>query len=136
MAKLKQTPVEFFKVDVGEVQLDGWMIKPHDFDPQKRYPVLFYVYGEPWGQTVLDSWGGRNRLWHGCWRNRVTSWRASITAARPRRVDVRGARLSIARWASSVQLIRQTRHARLRNGRLSTRRASASGAGAAAVLRR
>lgn len=66
LAKLKQTPVEFFKVDVGEgVQLDGWMIKPHDFDPQKRYPVLFYVYGEPWGQTVLDSWGGRNRLWHG-----------------------------------------------------------------------
>lgn len=66
LAQLKQTPVEFFKVDVGEgVQLDGWMIKPHDFDPQKRYPVLFYVYGEPWGQTVLDSWGGRNRLWHG-----------------------------------------------------------------------
>jgi dipeptidyl-peptidase-4 len=66
VSKLKQTPVEFFKVDVGEgVQLDGWMIKPPDFDPQKRYPVLFYVYGEPWGQTVLDSWGGRNRLWHG-----------------------------------------------------------------------
>ncbi|HKR14440.1 MAG TPA: S9 family peptidase [Pyrinomonadaceae bacterium] len=66
LAKLKQTPVEFFKVDVGEgVQLDGWMMKPPDFDPQKRYPVLFYVYGEPWGQTVMDSWGGRNRLWHG-----------------------------------------------------------------------
>ena len=31
------------------------MIKPPDFDPQKRYPVLFYVYGEPWGQTVLDG---------------------------------------------------------------------------------
>lgn len=66
IAKLKQSPAEFFKVDVGEgVQLDGWMIKPPDFDPQKRYPVLFYVYGEPWGQTVLDAWGGRNRLWHG-----------------------------------------------------------------------
>ncbi len=65
VAKLKPTPVEFFKVDVGDgVQLDGWMIKPPDFDPQKRYPVLFYVYGEPWGQTVLDSWGGRNGLWH------------------------------------------------------------------------
>src|SRR6201991_401968 len=66
LAKLKQTKSEFFKVDIGDgVQLDGWMIKPPDFDPQKRYPVLFYVYGEPWGQTVLDSWGGRNRLWHG-----------------------------------------------------------------------
>ncbi|HEU4768415.1 MAG TPA: S9 family peptidase, partial [Pyrinomonadaceae bacterium] len=65
IAKLKQTPAEFFKVDIGEgVQLDGWIIKPHDFDPQKRYPVLFHVYGEPWGQTVLDGWGGRNGLWH------------------------------------------------------------------------
>ncbi len=65
LGKLKPTTTEFFKVDIGEgVQLDGWMIKPPDFDPQKRYPVLFYVYGEPWGQTVLDSWGGLNRVWH------------------------------------------------------------------------
>ena len=65
LAKLKPTATEFFKVDIGEgVQLDGWMIKPPDFDPQKRYPVLFHVYGEPWGQTVLDRWGGRDRLWH------------------------------------------------------------------------
>jgi dipeptidyl-peptidase 4 len=65
LAQLKQTPTEFFKVDIGEgVQLDGWMIKPHDFDPQKRYPVLFFVYGEPWGQTVMDRWAGRDRLWH------------------------------------------------------------------------
>jgi len=64
VAKLKQCPSEFFRVDVGEgVQLDGWMIKPPDFDPQKRYPVLFYVYGEPWGQTVVDSWSGR-KMWH------------------------------------------------------------------------
>src|SRR5678816_3952276 len=66
IAKLKPTPSEFFKVDIGDgVQLDGWMMKPPGFDPQKCYPVLFYVYGEPWGQTVMDSWGGRNRLWHG-----------------------------------------------------------------------
>ena len=65
MAKLKATPYEFFKVDIGEgVQLDGWVIKPPDFDPQKRYPVLFHVYTEPWGQTVLDSWGGLNLRWH------------------------------------------------------------------------
>jgi dipeptidyl-peptidase-4 len=65
IAKLKPTPAEFFKVDIGDgVQLDGWMIKPPDFDAHKRYPVLFHVYGEPWGQTVLDSWGGRNELWH------------------------------------------------------------------------
>ncbi|HEY5401417.1 MAG TPA: S9 family peptidase [Pyrinomonadaceae bacterium] len=65
IAKLKPTATEFFKVDIGDgVQLDGWMIKPPDFDSQKHYPVLFYVYGEPWGQTVLDRWGGRDRLWH------------------------------------------------------------------------
>jgi dipeptidyl-peptidase-4 len=63
--KLKPTPVEFFRVDIGEgVQLDGWMIKPPDFDEKKRYPVVFYVYGEPWGQTVVDRWAGLNRMWH------------------------------------------------------------------------
>lgn len=65
LSKLKPTPVEFFRVNIGEgVELDGWMIKPPDFDSNKHYPVLFYVYGEPWGQTVLDAWGGRNELWH------------------------------------------------------------------------
>ena len=63
--KLRRGKTEFFRIDIGEgVQLDGWMIKPPDFDAQKRYPVLFYVYGEPWGQTVLDVWGGRNLLWY------------------------------------------------------------------------
>jgi len=62
---LKRLPAEFFRVDIGEgVQLDGWMIKPPDFDPSKRYPILFHVYGEPAGQTVLDRWGGTGYLWH------------------------------------------------------------------------
>jgi dipeptidyl-peptidase-4 len=65
LAKLKPTAAEFFKVDIGDgVQLDGWMIKPPGFDSQKKYPVLFFVYGEPWGQTVVDRWGGRDRMWH------------------------------------------------------------------------
>lgn len=55
----------FFRVDIGDgVELDGWMIKPSDFDPSKEYPVLFYVYGEPWSQTVVDRWGGSRYLWH------------------------------------------------------------------------
>ena len=62
---LKQRPVEFFRVDIGNnVLLDGWRIKPPDFDPSKHYPVLFYVYGEPAAQTVLDRWGGSTFLWH------------------------------------------------------------------------
>ncbi|HSB12019.1 MAG TPA: S9 family peptidase [Blastocatellia bacterium] len=65
LAKVKPCPHEFFRVDIGEgVQLDGWMIKPPDFDPSKRYPVLFYVYGEPWGQTVLDRWSSDRGMWH------------------------------------------------------------------------
>jgi dipeptidyl-peptidase-4 len=40
------------------------MLKPPGFDPTKNYPVLFYVYGEPAGQTVVDSWGGASYLWH------------------------------------------------------------------------
>lgn len=55
---------EFFRVDIGEVALDGWMMKPPGFDPQKKYPLLFYIYGEPAGSTVRDSWGGRNYLWY------------------------------------------------------------------------
>jgi dipeptidyl-peptidase-4 len=65
LAALKQCPKEFFRVDIGDgIQLDGWMIKPPDFDPRKRYPVFFYVYGEPWGQTVQDAWGGSTEIWH------------------------------------------------------------------------
>ena len=56
---------EFFKVDIGEgISLDGWMIKPPNFDPAKRYPVFIYVYGEPAGQTVIDRWSAGRYLWH------------------------------------------------------------------------
>ncbi|TKJ38338.1 MAG: S9 family peptidase [Planctomycetes bacterium B3_Pla] len=65
VAALKKLPTEFFRIDIGDgVLLDGWCIKPPDFDPQKRYPLFFYVYGEPAGQTALDRWGGEKYLWH------------------------------------------------------------------------
>ena len=59
---LHLNPKEFFKVEIGDVSLDAWMIKPHNFDPSKKYPLLFYVYGEPAGATVQDSWDGA-ALW-------------------------------------------------------------------------
>ena len=68
--QLKPVKQEFFKVGVNDgnggdnTQLDGWMMKPPDFDASKRYPVLFHVYGEPWGQTVLDQWSGGQMMWH------------------------------------------------------------------------
>jgi len=62
---IERRPTEFFRIDIGGgVELDGWCMKPPDFDPEKHYPVLFYVYSMPAGQTVLDRWGGNRHLWH------------------------------------------------------------------------
>lgn len=44
--------------------LNGYLIKPADFDPNKKYPVLMYVYGGPGSQNVLNSWGGSRDFWH------------------------------------------------------------------------
>jgi dipeptidyl-peptidase-4 len=59
--------VEFFKVKTSEgVEMDACMAKPDNFDPNKKYPVVFYVYTEPWGQLVKDQWGiGMNYLYQG-----------------------------------------------------------------------
>ncbi|MCD7935221.1 MAG: DPP IV N-terminal domain-containing protein [Tannerellaceae bacterium] len=61
-AALEVHPKEFLKVTSGDLQLDAWIIKPKDFDPAKKYPVIIEVYGEPWGSTVQDAWGGGD-LW-------------------------------------------------------------------------
>jgi dipeptidyl-peptidase-4 len=65
-AAILSSPPEFFKVKVaGGVTLDGWMLKPADFDPAKKYPVLTYVYGEPGAAMVRDAWGNLRNLFHG-----------------------------------------------------------------------
>src|SRR5690606_22401991 len=47
-------------------ELDGWMVKPAKFDPARKYPVVFYVYTEPWGQNVTDTYGtSQNFLYTG-----------------------------------------------------------------------
>lgn len=62
---LTKLSTEFFRVEIEPgVTLDAWCLKPPDFAPVKKYPVLVYVYGEPAGQTVVDRWGGRSWLWH------------------------------------------------------------------------
>lgn len=68
LPNLQETPkVEFFNITTSEgVQMDGWMVKPTNFDPAKKYPVVFYVYTEPAGTTVNDSYGaGRNYNYNG-----------------------------------------------------------------------
>lgn len=50
---------EFFTFKTSEgVMLNGWMIKPRNFDPNKKYPVIMYQYSGPSSQTVADSWNG------------------------------------------------------------------------------
>ncbi len=62
---LERQRAEFFKLDISDgLQVDGWRILPPDFDPSRKYPLFVYVYGEPAGQTVRDSWGGGGYLWH------------------------------------------------------------------------
>jgi dipeptidyl-peptidase-4 len=73
-AKLKTTiaeygfsKAEFFKFKTSDgTELNGLMVKPPDFDPSKKYPVLFTIYGGPGSQTVNNSWGtvsSWNQLW-------------------------------------------------------------------------
>jgi len=58
-------PPEFFSVEARDgLRLDGFMLRPADFDPSRQYPIINYVYGEPWGQTVVDAWGGARNMWH------------------------------------------------------------------------
>ncbi|MCC5854235.1 MAG: S9 family peptidase [Idiomarina sp.] len=56
---------EFFTVTARDgLELDGYLMRPRDFDESKKYPVVMYIYGEPWGQTVADRWLGHSWLWH------------------------------------------------------------------------
>ena len=55
---------DFFTVEVTDgTVLNGWMIKPVNFDPNKKYPVFMTVYGGPGNQTVMDQWE-YTALWH------------------------------------------------------------------------
>ena len=52
-----------FKTTDG-TELNAYIMKPADFNPSKKYPVLVYGYGGPGSQMVVDRWGGSRTLWH------------------------------------------------------------------------
>jgi dipeptidyl-peptidase-4 len=62
-----KSKIEFFKVTTSEdITMDAWLVKPNNFDSTKKYPVVFYVYTEPWGQNVRDEYGASyNYLYEG-----------------------------------------------------------------------
>jgi dipeptidyl-peptidase-4 len=65
LALLRRGETEFTRIDVGGgVELSAYVMKPVSFDPARKYPVLFHVYGGPGSQTVVDVWGGQQYLWH------------------------------------------------------------------------
>jgi dipeptidyl-peptidase-4 len=64
-AAITNPPVEWLKVPVADgVSLDGWVLKPRQFDPAKKYPLILFVYGEPWGANAVDAWAGNTTLFH------------------------------------------------------------------------
>ncbi|MFN7118932.1 MAG: S9 family peptidase [Saprospiraceae bacterium] len=65
MTEYKLSPAEFFKFKTSEnVELNGWMIKPSDFNANRKYPVLMFVYGGPGSQQVVDRFSGGNFWWY------------------------------------------------------------------------
>ncbi|WP_343638353.1 DPP IV N-terminal domain-containing protein [Chryseobacterium sp.] len=62
-----RSKAEFFQITTQDgVTMDGWVVKPKNFDPNKKYPVVFTVYGEPGSQTVTDNfYTGWNYLYTG-----------------------------------------------------------------------
>ncbi len=55
--------ISFFKTTTEEgVTMDGWVVRPKNFDSTKKYPVVFYVYGEPAATTVNDQYGAQSNF--------------------------------------------------------------------------
>ncbi len=95
LGKLSLGDHEFFQVKARDgLVLDGYIIRPPNFDSDKKYPIINYVYGEPWGQTAQDTWGGSYYLWH-----RLMTQHGFIVAT----VDNRGTRAPRGRdWRRSL----------------------------------
>ena len=55
---------EFSTVNINGNDLNMWMLKPADFDPSKKYPLLLYQYSGPGSQQVANRWMGSNDYWH------------------------------------------------------------------------
>ena len=67
LEKKKDHPLEFFEITtIDNVTMEGWIVKPKNLNKNKKYPVLFYFYSEPAGQTGVNRYGaGNNSLYDG-----------------------------------------------------------------------
>lgn len=65
LASLNLSKKEFFSFKTSEgIELNGWMIKPANFDPAKKYPVFQHFYGGPGHNEVENEWGYNDYFWH------------------------------------------------------------------------
>nr|WP_266369351.1 S9 family peptidase [Tellurirhabdus rosea] len=65
LAEYALSPKRFFQFTTPNgTALNGWMIRPMNFDSTKRYPVLMFVYGGPGSQTVSNNWEARDFFWY------------------------------------------------------------------------
>jgi dipeptidyl-peptidase-4 len=58
------SPKEFSTISVNGNDLNMWMIKPADFDPSKKYPLLMFQYSGPGSQSVTNTWMNGNDYWY------------------------------------------------------------------------
>lgn len=64
VSEYKVSPKEFSTISINGNDLNMYMIKPLDFDPNKKYPLFMYQYSGPGSQQVANRWGGSNDYWH------------------------------------------------------------------------
>ncbi|MDX1904234.1 MAG: S9 family peptidase [Thermonemataceae bacterium] len=64
LSKYEISSKEFFTIQTTEATLNAWQIKPQNFDPNQKYPVLMFVYGGPGSQEVENKWDYANYFWY------------------------------------------------------------------------
>ncbi len=64
MTKYNLSEKEFFEIESEQSKLNAWMIKPPDFNKDKKYPLFMLVYGGPGSQKVTNQFGWNNYFWH------------------------------------------------------------------------
>lgn len=64
ISEYKMSQKEFSTININGNDLNMWMLKPLDFDKNKKYPLLMFQYSGPGSQQVSNSWNGSNDYWH------------------------------------------------------------------------
>ena len=64
LAAYKMSPKEFSTININGNDLNMWMLKPVDFDEDKKYPMFMFQYSGPGSQKVSNKWNDSNDYWH------------------------------------------------------------------------